>query len=552
MATFEERVEGIIQFPILSSTSPSQAELTEFLKDGVIDVTNRCIAINPAEIQNFQRTTTSDSQGVGDTVGAKIIAVLREAGADGSSDGSTAWRDCRRVSPSLQSRLVDINSLNYASQYNPVYIIDDNNTINVYPTPSANNGMKIFYVNNVPTDKTNGAALTYAHSDIKYFPNDKVYLVVLYASIQFLNGLLNAAIKDNITDPDPADLTAPTLSVSTQPLPAFTVPDSFVLPVPPVGIDVDFTSVGSIESFVSPLFSIPTLDTIADMSLPTIPSSITLDPSSIDTNGLTNPTLTPPVMHPPDWNDVNTWITTEEDSEMSAARVQEIQGKVTEYTAKMQEAQAQFNKESAILNKDLQVAMQNASTFEQGKLGKYSADIQSYQAEVNSEIQKWTSQTFGKPFQEWQQKYQGQLQQYQADLQKETSRVGSSVQDFQAQVSKALQKYQAETGYDMSKYQAEIQANAQKYQADLSKNQTDFETSIAKYTSDIQRVSSDNQTKIGKFSAEIQNYSAQVQKDIADLQMYIDRYNTLRKEYNEAFMMMNPQQQQQQQQERRR
>ena len=182
MATFEVQVEGLTGIAIDGSSSPTQNELTEYLKDGVIDVTNRCISLKPNDITNFQRTTTSDSQGVG-VGGAKLISVMREAGADGSSDGSTAWRDCRQVAPSLQSRVVDIDSLHYASVYNPVYIRDDNNTINVYPTPSANNGIKVFYVNEEPRDVTNNASLTYAHANIKYFPNDKVYLVVIYASM---------------------------------------------------------------------------------------------------------------------------------------------------------------------------------------------------------------------------------------------------------------------------------------------------------------------------------------------------------------------------------
>ena len=191
MATFEVQVEGLTGIAIDGSSSPTQNELTEYLKDGVIDVTNRCISLKPNDITNFQRTTTSDSQGVG-VGGAKLISVMREAGADGSSDGSTAWRDCRQVAPSLQSRVVDIDSLHYASVYNPVYIRDDNNTINVYPTPSANNGIKVFYVNEEPRDVTNNASLTYAHANIKYFPNDKVYLVVIYASMKSLENALSA------------------------------------------------------------------------------------------------------------------------------------------------------------------------------------------------------------------------------------------------------------------------------------------------------------------------------------------------------------------------
>jgi hypothetical protein len=173
--------------------------LTEFLKDGVNDVTNRWLAVRAQDREDFQRESSIIDSNSGLYVGgAKIISVIREAGADGSSDNSTAWRQCRKISASMQSRVVDTESLHFASKYNPVYIIDDNGRVNVYPEASANNGYRVFYVNNVPTDETNSASLTYAHSDIKYFPDDKVYLVVLYAAIQSLKAAAgNQAILED-------------------------------------------------------------------------------------------------------------------------------------------------------------------------------------------------------------------------------------------------------------------------------------------------------------------------------------------------------------------
>ena len=42
--TFEEQVEGLTGLTVSSTgTSPTQDELTQFLKDGVIDVINRMI-----------------------------------------------------------------------------------------------------------------------------------------------------------------------------------------------------------------------------------------------------------------------------------------------------------------------------------------------------------------------------------------------------------------------------------------------------------------------------------------------------------------------------
>ena len=191
MATFQAQVEGLTGLSI--GTSPTAAELTEFLKDGVIDVTNRCIQLKPQDTIKFQRESGTQNSNGFHPKGAKIISVLREANADGDADGSTAWRNCRYIPAHMQSRVVDTDSLHFASIYNPVYTIDNNNTVFVYPTPdSTNDGYNVFYVNNVPTDETNSASLTQAHADIKYFPADKVYLVVIYAGIKSLENAMSA------------------------------------------------------------------------------------------------------------------------------------------------------------------------------------------------------------------------------------------------------------------------------------------------------------------------------------------------------------------------
>ena len=176
---------------LTSLTVSDNDELSQFLKDGVIDVTNRWLAMRPQDLEQFQRESSIiDSNGGLDVGGAKIVSVIREAGADGSSDGSTVWEVCRKIPASMQSRVVDTESLHYASKYNPAYIIDDNGKVNVYPIASSSNGYKVFFVNNVPTDETNEVSLTRSHSDIKWFPNDKVYLVMLYAAVKALEAKL--------------------------------------------------------------------------------------------------------------------------------------------------------------------------------------------------------------------------------------------------------------------------------------------------------------------------------------------------------------------------
>ena len=326
MATFEVQVEGLTGLTIESSgTNPTQDQLSQYLKDGVIETTNRVINLRPDTAFNFQRTTSSDSQGVS-VGGAIIISVMREANLDGSSDGSLAWRECRMIPPSLQSRVVDVDSLNYASIYNPVYTMDNDHTVNVYPVPSSNNAMKISYINEEPRDITNNAALVYSHSNIKYFQNDKVYLVVLYAACR---SLLNA-------------------------MSGLQLPNDLVIPPAPI--------------------------------------APTMAEKSVSITG-TAPTYTKGVIAP-DFGDANNWLTTEEDSEMVASRVQIISSQLQDYNVKVQEELNEFNKENAEyqakLQKDLQDA-QLAESKEGRDLQKYAQEVQSYQAKVGIEVQDYTS-----------------------------------------------------------------------------------------------------------------------------------------------------------------
>ena len=203
MATFEAQVEAMTSIAIDGTSTPTQDELSQYLKDGVIDVTNKWLLVKPQDADKFARSTTSDSQGVS-VGGAEILHVMREANADGSSDGTSVWRSCRKIPLALQSRVVDSDSLLKATIYNPVYTQEVDKTINVYPTPSSNNAIKVYYINEEPRDITNNAALVYSHSNIKYFPNHLVYLVVKYAAIK----VVEAKISSYTVDEEDSELVA--------------------------------------------------------------------------------------------------------------------------------------------------------------------------------------------------------------------------------------------------------------------------------------------------------------------------------------------------------
>ena len=195
MATFQAQVEGLTGLGTLSaSTNPSLDELSQFLKDGVLDVTERWLNVKPLDANLFLRLsseqTANDSL---DLNGAKIVSVVREDGI--TSDN---LRSCRLIAPSMQYIVTDTTSLTYASKFNPVYMIGENGKISVFPVASSGglNSFWVYYVNNVPEDQTNSAALVYSHSDIKYFVDDKVYLVVMYAAIKSLEAKMAEYVID--------------------------------------------------------------------------------------------------------------------------------------------------------------------------------------------------------------------------------------------------------------------------------------------------------------------------------------------------------------------
>ena len=374
MADFEAQVMGLTGLTIDgSSTAPSRTELSQFLKDGVIDVTNRCIRLRPQDIDNFQReSATIDSNSGLDVGGAKIISVIREAGADGSSDGSTAWEPCGKISASMQSKVVDIDSLHYASQYHPKYIIDDNGKVNVYPVASANNGYKVFFVNNVPTDETNEVALVYSHSDIKWFPNDKVYLVVLYASIKSLQSALSAV-----------DISSFSLSASA-----------------PVAIPGNPSISGGSVSAVT----IDALPSAPNYTAPVFTSASTyLTEMEAGTIGAAASDI-----------DLEHWfsiagqiIEDEEDTELAQAHLQKISTFLQAFQADMQNQLNIFNEGNAVyqaaLQRNLQQAQINMADAQKEadltlqasiqdytlELQRVSADAQKYQALVAAEVQTY-------------------------------------------------------------------------------------------------------------------------------------------------------------------
>ena len=343
MATFEVQVEGLTGLDISNDTSPTQDELTEFLRDGVLEITNRCIALNPSEVSDFLRAsseaTSNGSLGVGTDI---IVSVVRESGTNDD------WRGCRKIPLSLQSRAVDVNSLHYASKFNPVYTSDNDGAISVFPAPDTGgaDAYKIYYVNEEPRDVSNNANLTYAHSNIKYFPNNKVYLVVLYAGIRSIRNKMSSLHGSN-------GISTALERVTTAVNQAATAADKF--------INVDTDSIfGDEATFLT-----------ADSQLTRVKDALDNAEKIID-DGANSPTGNAA-------GDAATYLYTEEDSEL-------VQGALGIATTEIQRAQAHIAEWTSIGDmrvKEIQSALQEAEG--------YSKEVQVRMADLNQEYTWYAS-----------------------------------------------------------------------------------------------------------------------------------------------------------------
>ncbi len=187
MATFEEQIEGLTGITISSAnTVPTQDQLSVFLRDAVRDVTRQTLTINPTEVNKFVKESDIIINNNEYKHNAEIVQVLRNANDINSND----WRDCSLIPQSHTSRAQDKSSLFYASKFNPAYSVSDDMTISVFPAPSSDEAFKLLYLNDEPVNE-NGESLTFSDSTIKYFPKEKVHLVILYAAIKSMEAQMS-------------------------------------------------------------------------------------------------------------------------------------------------------------------------------------------------------------------------------------------------------------------------------------------------------------------------------------------------------------------------
>ena len=205
MATFEAQVEGLTGLSIDGSSSPTQTELSQFLKDGVVDVINKLVKTDKAAAMTLGTITTEN--GSGTIIDGDIIDVW---GSDGTND-----HPAQLVPSSVGKRAVDTSSLLYRSKYNPYYYREGKRVI---VKPDGGSVLHVTY-----------PSVAYDQETIYNVPNQYISLIMIYASIKSLGNALSAKSKTDLSInalvPVPPNLSDSSITLPTN-IPLFSAPTS--------------------------------------------------------------------------------------------------------------------------------------------------------------------------------------------------------------------------------------------------------------------------------------------------------------------------------------
>ena len=400
MASFQAKIED------LTGSIGDVDAISQWLTDGAKEIIN----LLPPELKikastRFTLNTSTptldldNADGTGGNLRGEMLYVARLSANSGGFQ-----KVCREI-PGMFGDLTNDSTdlMYYATVTDPVYFITNNSsgnpTLFVKPSPT---DAQPAYVHAIKYP-----VVAYGGAGIANFPDEAEYLVVLYAAIKGLHRLMNDMTGDL------PNLALPVLAEASS---APTAPSL------------------STVSYVDALDA----------------TVVTVDKADISGNA---PTYTKNVISP-DFADANTWLNTEEDSELVSSRVQIISAQLQEYQLNVQNELNEYNKENSIYqaniqaelakhNTNLQKAIADAqndqSTELQNKtknmealiqdnntkISKYSQEINSYSMSINKEVQRYQSEVAAKV-----QDFQVVLEKYSINYQWYQSQYAQLKQDY--------------------------------------------------------------------------------------------------------------------------
>tara|TARA_R100000234_G_scaffold56359_1_gene33972 strand:- start:1303 stop:2817 length:1515 start_codon:yes stop_codon:yes gene_type:complete len=497
MANFDAQIQA------LAGTIPVTANALQWFNDGMKDVVNRYMIINPKMLAmlSAEQTPITDSGGSNVIDSTLIVSVRR------------GEKIATEISPFDRFDAKSTTSLKRATNDHPKYYVL-NGYLFILPNPENTSGNKGYV--DVVTYPSNFNSLS--TNEISGFPKEWFRLPVLYASIKVLHERMVAYSAEL-----PSDIVLPSVPVSpslsltlTETFSTLSFPSSLVLPsfvgVPePSFPDLDLSTITAPASLEIPVF-------VANkVTMPSTPPAY----SSVS--------FTPPVMEPLDFTKLTFYIETEEDPELATSQIQKINAKVqkfqTEANASLQEYQSNmqnqlniFNDANAEYQAEMQKAIQDAQSSNQKDVQEYSSKIQKqaqdvsiYQANINKAVQEYT------------------IEEVQIKLAKYQMQIGNAINEYQAKIGSALQEHSALVAKESAKTQAEVNRIA----SEVQKRSQIASVEIQDYSAKL----SAYQAETGSL---MQQFNAHLQKTNTEYQWMAGQLGYLMQEYEKGFVPIQP------------
>lgn len=504
MADFKTRIDDLTGFG-----STDDVAIADWLVAGareIIDVLPMSKLDRMSEIQEF-----TNFQGVEDS---KILHVLRK-----DENNSNVLMPCREIHASQSGRASDSNYMEFATSSDPIYYLE-NKRLYTLPASASTDDSKLVKINEdftiVATDST-----------IDNFPKEATNAVVLYASRNAIVRLMNlkhssvsalnvSDLSISATAPVSPAITTVSYSAATNADASSTAQSTVSLGVTPAKIDVDTSA----PTYTKPSLTLTTLG-LPDLNISaSAPADITVGSASVSFSQAV-PQFTPPVLTV-DMNQFETFLETDEDTELAQLQLGRLNNEVDQYQSNIQNEIANFNESVESYRAELQKSIKDAeltSAKEAQEIQEYSNDIQKYSQNVQKEVQAYQQST-QKELSIYSTKVRADIDKFRADIQNELN-----------EFNKDNVKYQASIQGEVQKHNSDLQSNIEQARIDLAKAQQDArqatQVDIANKAQDqalalqnaiqtMQSIIADNSNELSKFSQDINSYRTDVSKEVQE------------------------------------
>ena len=371
----------------------------------------------PKELLRWAGTNTTPGAHGGDS---SPTTITLPQPTDNIIDVSRNGFSAEEVSESMKGFIANSASLHFATETYPKYYTTAGNGVVVKPNPSDSETAIVNYVD-------------YQHVDDD---SDLRNAVVFHACSSEFSKLASSSTGITFTQSAPVYL-APSLEAKT----TFSSYTSGLSETDP-GI-LSITAVAPVPPS-SPNITSPGISTIAK--------------PDISGNA---PTYTKP-SQTFDISQFETFLETEEDSELAQIQLGRLNLEMSEYQTDIQNELNEFNKESTIYQSNIQaeIAKHQTDAAEAQKEGDltFQASIQDYTLEL--------------------QKYSSDVNKYQAEVNTQISEYSQKLSQYQTELQTSLQSWQQEQNDKVTRYQAKIQDAVNKFNEENAEYQAQLQVSV--------------------------------------------------------------------------